>query len=237
MHAGSVPTTSLKVSENNGSSVFVELLRGRDGLPGRDGVQGPPGPQGKDGSPGPPGPKSGGAIYTRWGKSTCPQVEDTEMLYSGITGGTFFNQEGGGANYLCMPKDPEYSTTLSYRGGVDGHATIYGAEYQGPLQGSHDYNVPCAVCYVSTRPTVIMIPAKASCPSSWTREYYGYIMTEQNIHHRSMFECVDRDQEAFPASQTNCNGALFYHVEASCNGLPCDRYDPNKELNCVVCTK
>ncbi len=114
-------------------------------------------------------------------------------------------------------------TTLTYRGGVDGHATVHGAEYKGPLQRSHDYNVPCAVCYVSIRPTVIMIPAKASCPSSWTREYYGYIMTEQNIHHRSMFECVDRDQEAFPASQTNCNGALFYHVEASCNGLPCDR--------------
>ncbi len=65
------------MSENNGSSVFVELLRGRDGLPGRDGVQGPPGPQGKDGSP---GPKSGGATYTRWGKSTCPQLECTKIL-------------------------------------------------------------------------------------------------------------------------------------------------------------
>ncbi len=237
MHAGSVPTTSLKVSENNGSSVFVELLRGRDGLPGRDGVQGPPGPQGKDGSSGSPGPKSGGATYTRWGKSTCPQLEDTELVYSGITGGTFFNQQGGGANYLCMPKDPEYSTTLTYRGGVNGQATIYRAEYEGPLQGSQDYNVPCAVCYVSTRPTVIMIPAKASCPSFWTREYYGYIMTEHIAYHRRMFECVDRDQEIFPASQANSNGALFYHVEASCNGLPCDRYDPNKELNCVVCTK
>ncbi len=230
------------MSENNGSSVLVELLRGRDGLPGRDGVQGPPGPSGKDGSPGSPGLKSGGAIYTRWGKSTCPQVEDTEMLYSGITGGTYYNQEGGGANYLCMPKDPEYSTTLTYRGGVDGHATIQGAEYEHPLQGSHDHNVPCAVCYVSTRPTVIMIPAKASCPSSWTREYYGYIMTEwigvhDNIRGRTMFECVDRDQESLPGSSANIDGVLFYHVEASCNGLPCPPYDQNKELNCVVCTK
>ncbi len=239
MHAGSVPTTSLKVSENNGSSVFVELLRGRDGLPGRDGVQGSPGPQGKDGSPGPPGPRSGGATYTRWGKSTCPQLEGTEILYSGITGGTYYSQKGGGANYLCMPKDPEYSTTLTYRGGVNGYATIHGAEYQYPLQGSDRSNVPCAVCYVSTRPTVIMIPAKASCPSSWTREYYGYIMTERThaSHHRTMFECVDRDQEVFPASHAATNGAFLNHVEASCNGLPCDRYDPNKELNCVVCTK
>ncbi len=216
----------------------MELLRGRDGLPGRDGVQGPPGPQGKDGSPVPHGQKSGGATYTRWGKSTCPQLEGTELVYSGITGGAFFNQPGGGANYLCMPKDPEYSTTLTYQGGILRYgAIIHGAEYEHPLQGSHNYNVPCAVCYVSTRPTVIMIPAKASCPSSWTREYYGYTMTGYKDHHRTMFECVDRDQEVFPASHADTNGVLFNHVEASCSGLPCDRYDPNKELNCVVCTK
>ncbi len=41
----------MKVSEN---SVFVELLRGMDGLTGRDGVQGPHGHPEKDGSPGPP---------------------------------------------------------------------------------------------------------------------------------------------------------------------------------------
>ena len=67
--------------------------------------------QGPAGPPGPPGPRSGGggggggggAIYTRWGKSSCPPVEGTELVYSGITGGTYYNQQGGGANYLCMP--------------------------------------------------------------------------------------------------------------------------------------
>ncbi len=120
---------------------------------------------------------------------------------------------------------------------------IHGAEYQGPLQGSVNHNVPCAVCYVSTRPTVITIPAKASCPLSWIREYYGYIMTERkgvhnsDIRGRTMFECVDRDQESLPGSSADTNGVLFVHVEAACNGLPCPPYDQNKELNCVVCTK
>ena len=236
--------------------MFIELLRGkdglpgrdglsvpgRDGLPGRDGVKGPPGPPGKDGSTGrqgPPGPAStGGAIYIRWGKSSCPEVEGTELVYSGITGGTWFGQEGGGANYLCMPKIPEYSPTLTYRGGVDAHAHVYGSEYQSPLQGTHDHNVPCAVCYVSTRPTVLMIPAKASCPQNWTREYYGYIMTEYKTHKRSMFECVDKDQDSLPGSHANTDGVLFYHVEADCNsGLPCPPYNNHKELNCVVCSK
>ena len=175
-HVGSIATTSLQVSENNGSSVFMELLRGRDGLPGRDGVPGAQGPADlKD-------PQSGGVTYTRWGKSSCPEIQGTELLYSGITAGTHFEHTGGGANYLCMPQDPEYSTTLTYRDGEQAHALLYVAEYESPVQGTHDHNVPCAVCYVSTRPTVVMIPAKASCPPTWTREYYGYIMTERYAH-------------------------------------------------------
>ena len=188
----------------------------------------------------------GGTLYTRWGKSTCPQVGGTELVYSGIAGGTYFYQIGGGANYLCMPKVPEYSRTLRYRGGTQGYAHVYGAEYEAPLQGGHNHNVPCAVCRVSTRSTVLMIPAKATCPSGWTREYYGYIMTENKgfdgqygIRGRTMFECVDRDQESRPGGgHANTDGALFYHVEAACNhGLPCPPYNPTQELNCVVCTK
>ena len=221
--------------------MFVELLRGRDGLPGRDGIQGPPGPPGKDGNTGergPIGPSSGGVTYTRWGKSTCPEVEGTELVYSGITGGTQHYQEGGGANHLCMPKDPKYSNTLNYEGGVQGAAHVYGSEYQDPIHGTHDHNVPCAVCYVSTRPAVLMIPAKIDCPKNWTREYYGYLMTEHKDHRRSMFECVDKEQESLPGNHADTNGVLFYHVEADCeSGLPCSPYNSFKELNCVVCTK
>ena len=227
------------MSENNGSSVFVELLRGRDGLPGRDGVPGAQGPAGLSGPQGPPGHPSGGAIYTQWGKSFCPQIQGTELLYSGITGGTWYDHTGGGANYLCMPQDPEYSTTLTYRDGAQGYAYIYGAEYELPIQGTHNHNMPCAVCYVPTRPTVVMIPAKASCPPTWTREYHGYIMTAHQNHQRTTFECVDAEQESLPGSHPDTDGALFYHVEARTNehGLPSPPYNGDKELNCVVCTK
>ena len=184
---------------------------------------------------------SGGTLYTRWGKSTCPQVGGTELVYSGIAGGTWYDHRGGAANYLCMPKDPEYSRTLRYRGGTQGHAYVYGSEYQGPIQGGHDHNVPCAVCRVSTRSTVLIIPAKATCSSSWTMEFYGYLMIESRGHNgRTMFECVDRDQESLLGDglADNTNGALFHHVEAVCNhGLPCPPYNSTQELNCVVCTK
>ena len=225
----------LKVSETNTSSVFVELLRGRDGLPGRDGAPGPAGPQGKEGLT---GPTSGGATYIRWGKSSCPAVTGTELVYSGIAGGSWWSQEGGGSNYLCLPKIPEYSSTLNYREGTHRTVPIHGTEYQDPLQGTHDHNVPCAVCRVSTRPTVVMIPAKASCLPNWTREYYGYLMTTYKVgHHRTTFECVDKAMESLPGGGANTNGAVFYHTVATCStGLPCPPYTIRQELNCVVCT-
>ena len=85
---------------------YYDILRGRDGLPGVRGEKGEHGKEGKVGPPGPPGPASGGVLYTRWGKSSCPNTPGTELVYAGRTGGSFFNQEGGGANYLCMPEDP-----------------------------------------------------------------------------------------------------------------------------------
>ena len=181
------------------------------------------------------GGMAGGVTYTIWGKSSCPNNAGTQLVYSGRAGGTFYAHKGGAANYLCMPLDPEY--TLPFRAGVQGYSYVYGAEYQLPIEGSHDHNVPCAVCYVSTRETVLMIPAKTSCPTSWTREYYGYLMSDYLGFDRTIYECVDKDQESISGSQINTDGALFYHVEANCNGMPCPPYDSQKELNCVVCTK
>ncbi len=183
---------------------------------------------------------TGGVVYTRWGRTTCRS--GTELVYDGRVGGTFYNEIGGGANYLCMPNNPDY--VLKNRGGVNGYTFIHGGEYKYPIEGTHDYNVPCAVCYVGTKETVLMIPAKAFCPRGWTREYYGYLMTEHKgiekegwIRGRTMFECIDKDPEAVPGSYRTEHGVLFYHVEASCNGLPCPPYDETKELNCVVCTR
>ena len=238
MSAGSLGL--LQVSETN-TSVFVELLRGRDGLPGRDGAPGPVGPRGEHGPQGKeglPGPTSGGATYIRWGKSSCPGVTGTELVYSGIAGGSYYNQGGGGSNYLCLPRDPEYSSTLGYIPGRQDHSPIHGSEYESPVQGTHDHNVPCAVCHVSTRPTVVMIPAKASCPPNWTREYYGYLTSGRKSHERNAFECVDKAMESLPGGEGDTNGALFYHTEATCStGLPCPPYNHHQELNCVVCTK
>ena len=226
--------------------------RGYQGIQGQSGGQGPMGPTGRKGQKGergvngvrgPPGSSTGGVVYTRWGRTTCPSTSGTQLLYAGRAAGSFYDQSGGGANYLCLPEQPQYSTYTA--GSQGGRAYLYGAEYQtgngyanSPLRSFHDHNVPCAVCYTSTRETVVMIPARLTCPSSWTREYYGYLMAERYSHNRSTFECVDRYPQSVPGSIANTNGALFYHTEVGCShGIPCPPYDTQKKLTCVVCTK
>ena len=210
-----------------GFLVTKDLLEG-PGLPGPQGLLGPQGPTG------------GGAMYVRWGKRSCPRIEGTKMMYSGFAGGTHYTHEGGGANLLCMPAEPEY--TLDHRPGVGGYSLMYKVDYAYPTRIHIQHrSVPCAVCHVSTRPAIFMIPAKTTCPSSWTREYYGYIMSSYAGEGRGrlLFECVDKDYEALPGSMNGANNDLLHHVEASCgdNGFPCPPYDEQKEINCVVCTK
>ena len=233
---------------NTSSFTHIEVLRGRDGRDGRDGVPGPRGPQGTRGGQGqkgdqgvagPPGPRNGGVVYTRWGKNTCPNVSGTTLVYAGRAGGTYYSQKGGAANHLGMPDDPDY---LSYQPGVQGYNYVYGAEYHtggGPLRAANQHNVSCAVCYASTRVAVTMIPAKTQCPSTWTLEYSGYLLSagKWSVHGRTMYECVDKNPDSVPGSASSTDGAAFYHVEASCNGMLCPPYDPQKELTCAVCTK
>ena len=80
-----------------------------------------------------------------------------------------------------LPLDPNY---LKYQPGLHTDSShMYGAEYQytnAIVPNSHDTDVHCAVCYVPTRTTLYMIPAKYTCPKGWTTEYYGYLMAERS---------------------------------------------------------
>ena len=105
------------------------------------------------------------------------------------------------------------------------------------VHGRHDTDVPCAVCHVSNRTAVYMVPAKYTCPTGWTREYYGYLMTSYySGHYRTQYTCVDIALQSVTGSAANQNGLLFYFVEGRCGSLPCPRYDGTREFSCAVCT-
>ncbi|CAH1250391.1 COL6A5 [Branchiostoma lanceolatum] len=212
---------------------------GRDGIPGASGLQGPPGQKGNRGQLGSKGdPGTGGAVYVRWGRKTCPSGATT--VYSGVAGGTAYDETGGGTNYQCLPTNPQWGR---YQNGVQAYsAYMHGAQYRigtnvpfGSTLDAHD--APCAVCYVPTRSSMLMIPARNTCPTAWTEEYDGYLMAASYITRDAKeFICVDEQPETV-AGRRGRQGARLYPVEARCGSLPCPSYVEGRELTCVVCTK
>ena len=182
--------------------------------------------------------------YIRWGRTDCPDVAQTELVYSGRAAGSFWNQRGSASNYLCLPDSPQFLDVVP--GLQEFRGRIFGAEYQtneggsplnSALAGLFQDNVPCAVCSTA-RGEKLMIPAQTSCAPSWTEEYKGYLMSEFHDSFRTLYVCVDANPEAIPGTATNTNGALFYHVEVrDCSGLSCPPYTEGHELACVVCTR
>ena len=160
----------------------------------------------------------------------------------GIMGGEFYTHPGGGANYLCLPHNPKYD---KYQDGHQYAGYMYGTEYEVssysgvPFKRSlHDHDAPCVVCFVKSRGSMLMMPARNDCPSGWTEEYHGYLMTAYHNHgHPTDFICVDKDPEHVPGSHADKNGALLYPVEGVCGSLPCLPYVSGRELTCAVCTK
>ena len=215
-------------------------ISGPKGAAGDKGSRGSPGLRGPQGKQGAQGPPTGGTVYTRWGRTNCSNDQQTELVYSGRAGGSNYNRHGGAANLICLPNDPEYSI---YGSGTTDWVPLRGAEYRTtsgqPFYSNEGHNMPCAVCYASTRDTVLMIPAKLTCPTNWTTEYTGYLMAAVDGHNgRTLFECIDSTPQSVPGLDGgDSSNALYYHVEATCNSLSCPPYDTEKEVTCVVCTR
>ena len=73
-----------------------------------------------------------------------------------------------------------------------------GRDYSGFVFKSnlYDHDAPCAVFFVMSRGSMLMIPAQKDCPSGWTEEYYGYLMTAHYYYaNQKDYLCVDKDQE------------------------------------------
>ena len=157
-----------------------------------------------------------------------------------MIGSDHYTHKGGGSSYICLPKTPRYA---KYNDGWQSTAAIYGTEYEvdsfNPFKRNlHDHEAPCTVCYVPSRGSQLMYPARNDCPSGWTREYWGYLMTAHYNHHGSKdYICVDQDAQYIPGTRENKNGALLYNVQGSCGALPCKPYVQGRELTCSVCSK
>ena len=187
------------------------------------------------------GDACGGVSYTHWGRTSCPSTEGTRLVYRGKMAGSAWN-EAGSSNYLCLHDQPQFlSVTPGPQGGGRGY--LYGTEYEArasppAFTNQRGHDAPCSVCYTFERSIIITIPGRTSCPTSWTREYYGYLMADRSEGHTSGRApvCVDVNAQSIHGSATRNIRSQLYFLETRCSGL-CPPYSEGSEVACVVCTK
>ena len=167
--------------------------KGNMGVKGHKGDVGPSGPMGLRGPkgdfPGQKGSKgdagSSGVTYIRWGRTVCPQ--GTSLVYSGVAAGTKYNTHGGTSDTLCLAGNPQYKAgdaSSSNAAQLSGVRNGVGGSPAPPLNNRYDTYLPCALCYTTTKSTSFMLPGRYTCPSGWSSEYTGYIMTEYTYSNR-----------------------------------------------------
>ncbi|XP_056002558.1 uncharacterized protein LOC125662613 [Ostrea edulis] len=158
----------------------------------------------------------------------------------GITGGKPHHEPGGGVNTLCLPHDPD-NASHNFPTSLQSAAHVYGDEYEFTYGNiARDDDVPCAVCHLQSATSVLMIPAKTTCPSGWTMQYHGYLVTDNDDSgwHVTDFISLHGDPEYLTegARQHNLNGHVLYPVAAVCGSLPCPPYKSGQYITCVVCS-
>ena len=177
-------------------------------------------------------------VYTHWGRTTCPNTQGTELVYDGRTLGSAWNQAGS-SNYLCLHNSLQLLHYIP--GSQDARTYLYDTRYQAndhpPAFGHlHNEEVPCAVCFSSGRTATITIPGRTSCPSSWTTEYFGYLMTDRStsitpVRNARAPICVNHNAQA-AGNSINHGGSSIFFMEIRRSGSL-----DGAEITCVVCTK
>lgn len=183
------------------------------------------------------------ALYIRWGHKECPPTPGTSKIYQGFAASTYLTTTTSTTGSQCLPLVPNnieyWNDTASLYGNTQVY-TVHGMEYNTFLPDREHKGVACALCKVSTRSTVVMIPATKQCNStdptdkSWTREYNGYLMLASGAG--SEYYCADNAMETISDSQQNSDVSTFSHVATGKEISPPSNYNYNKVLSCVVCS-
>nr|XP_002129609.1 uncharacterized protein LOC100175402 [Ciona intestinalis] len=192
---------------------------------------------------------SGGAPYIRWGRKSCSQEAGSQLVYTGFAAGSHYTHNGGGPNLICIHQNITY-TRGKYVNGFQGSSYIYGVEYRDGawadslfdfslIEDEHYrlHAVPCSLCLATGRQNKVMIPGREECPTGFTFEYGGYVVSSAHGHkHSTDYICLDDTPEVIRGSDGDQGGDLLYIVETQCPSLPCDPVVNGRELRCVVCS-
>ena len=170
------------------------------------------------------------STFVRWGSSTCDA--SSELVYSGVVGGSLFDHTGAASNFLCLTMSPVFGNHTV----PSAVALLYGGEYQ-TYDSHYEQDPVCAVCR-SSFPTTVMVAGTNVCSPGWRLLYSGYLMA--GYYHAAAgteYICVDPSFEATIRSSADQNGKLMYFTVTRCGSLPCPPYVNNEIVTCAVCGK
>ncbi|CAC5384061.1 unnamed protein product [Mytilus coruscus] len=158
------------------------------------------------------------------------------LHHTGYVAGKKHNINGGGSNFLCLTKQPEYTNLQS----PNIAKNLYGVEtdINGFSPSIADKDMTCAVC-LTQRSSVLMIPGTKSCPSGWNMEYWGYLMSHGvgGTWQPTKYICTDSRPVAVPGGDRDNGESVVYLVGGVCGSLKCPPYINGKPLTCVVCSR
>ena len=175
---------------------------------------------------------SEGAIYTRWGAGTCPAGQNT--IYSGFMGGSVSSSNAGAGQYVCLTSVPRLGAfNKGDQAGVNMARVEYAALSASTLQGLEHYDAVCSVCQASGRAWSLTVNGRQDCPSNFTLDYAGYLMSERHNAWRTEYICVSAHIEAVPSSSTNSPSAELWQAETDGALGP---YTDDKEVTCAQCS-
>ena len=180
------------------------------------------------------------STYTRWGADKCP--DKSRMLYDGFMTNGHYNDKGGGANFQCLARGPEYNNKEG-QGDAQGARLIIAEFWTGSLPKTTAYgkakyhDAGCAVCEVPSS-AVLTIPGTQKCPSGYEVEYKGMIFAGRAAdNHLQEHICVD-DAPAIVLGSKNtyARGGIARFLPVEINAPPiANGYKTNREVGCAVC--
>ncbi len=78
--------------------------------------------------------------YMSFGRETYQHLYHIHLgFFAGVAGGSYYTHTGGGSNYQCLPRNPQWGR---HTDGIKSGTYMYGAEYEFPTANSPFLKVP-----------------------------------------------------------------------------------------------
>ncbi len=157
------------------------------------------------------------------------------MLYTGRMTGAFYNQKGGGANFLCPPNDPEYHTLNTKPLKHYSRFMAQNTSIQLLVVMTTMYHVLFATLQQEQlKWWFLPRPAALQTGQESTTAIYRVKLMEARMHWVRL--CGQRSSLSLWITCKYQWSSNLSCVRAACRGIQCPLYNANDVLTCTVCT-